>query len=183
LLFRALDQKEVIMARPPSAPIACGDRGRPASLVTAELTPSEKRFRTQWATTFLAAAELVRRGYIVSFTTGNHTPIADLMVGTKSGDQFWVDVKGLANKADWLMRPKEPFNNLFYVLIYLSPLVDHGKQRQPDQYYVLTQSEANGLERAYREARPNKKITIPGFRFQSAEPYGTIGPNCRRPID
>jgi len=27
---------------------------------------------------------------------GNHTPVADLMVGHPDGKQFWVDVKGLA---------------------------------------------------------------------------------------
>ena len=55
----------------------------------------EKASQTEWTAAFLAAAELVRGGYVVSFTMGNRTPMADLMVGNpKNGDQFWVDVKG-----------------------------------------------------------------------------------------
>ena len=49
------------------------------------LSSAGKRMRTQWATQFLVASELVRRDYTVSFTMGNHTPNADLMVGTPSG--------------------------------------------------------------------------------------------------
>jgi hypothetical protein len=135
------------------------------------LTGAAKGRRTQWATQFLAAAELVRRGYTVSFTMGNNTPIADLMAGTPSGEQFWVDVKGLSVKSDWLVKPKTSHKNLFYVLVYLSPLAEHGKPRQPDQFYVLTQDEANGLEQAHRADRPNNKTTMPGFKFLSAEPH------------
>lgn len=62
------------------------------------LSSAGKRMRTQWATQFLVASELVRRDYTVSFTMGNHTPNADLMVGTPSGKQFWVDVKGRSAK-------------------------------------------------------------------------------------
>ena len=70
------------------------------------LTATAKRGRTQWASQFLAAAELIRRGYVVTFTTGNNTPLADLMVGTHTGEQFWVDVKGLSSKDSWNVKPK-----------------------------------------------------------------------------
>ena len=42
----------------------------------------EKRapHRTQWAAQFAVASELCKRGYEVSFTMGNTTPLADLMV-------------------------------------------------------------------------------------------------------
>jgi hypothetical protein len=137
-----------------------------------ELTSAEKRARTQWATQFLAAAELVRRGYTVTFTMGNSTPIADLMVGTRSGEQFWVDVKGLAAKNDWFVRPKREHKNLFYILVCLSPLAEAGTTREPDQFFVLTQQEANRLEEEYRLARPHNKTTLaPGFKFGAAEPY------------
>lgn len=140
---------------------------------SAGLTRHKKQLQTQWTTTFLAAAELVRRGYTVSFTTGNNTPIADLMVGTNTGEQFWVDVKGLSykNRTDWLMRPKPPFKNLFYILVHLSPPAEPGTERLADQYYVLTQEEANKLERKYRKDRPNNKTNMPGFRFPEAMPY------------
>jgi hypothetical protein len=76
------------------------------------LTPVAKRMRTQWAAQFLVASELVRRGYTVSFTMGNHTPDADLMVGVPRGEQFWIDVKGLAAKNSWAVRPKPKHKNL-----------------------------------------------------------------------
>ena len=136
-----------------------------------ELTRAAKILRTQWATQFLAAAELVRRDYTVSFTLGYNTPVADLMVGTPSGDQFWVDVKGLASRTDWLLKPKVQRKNLFYVLVYLSPIAEPGKARQPDQFFVLTQAEANDLERRYRSNRPKNKTTMPGFLFSSAEAH------------
>jgi hypothetical protein len=135
-----------------------------------ELSGAAKGRRTQWASQFLVAAELVRRDYIVSFTMGNSTPVADLMVGTLSGKQFWVDVKGLSSKTDWLVKPKTPHENLFYILVLLSPLAEPG-HREPDQFYVLTQAEANRLEEEYRTARPGNKTTIPGFRYPSAAPY------------
>lgn len=137
----------------------------------AKVSGAAKGHRTQWATQFLAAAELVRRGYTVSFTMGNSTPIADLMVGTPDGEQFWIDVKGLSVKSDWLVNPKASHKNLFYILVYLSPLAEPGTERLPDQFYILSQQEANDLEQAYRDARPGNKTTMKGFRFASAEPH------------
>ena len=133
-----------------------------------EITQTQKRQRTQWATQFLAAAELVRRGYTVAFTMGNHTPIADLMVGTRSGQQFWVDVKGLTSKTDWLFKPKSPRNQLYYVLVFLTKLAEHGKERKPDEFYIMTQETANKLEADYRAMHPNNKTTMPGFKYKDA---------------
>jgi hypothetical protein len=127
--------------------------------------------QTQWATQFLAAAELIRRGYTASFTQGNNTPVADLMVGSPSSKLFWVDVKGLSAKSAWLITPKETPDDLFYVLVLLSPLVENPKKRIADRYFVLTQSEANGLEAAYRKTHPNDKGLIPGFSFADAVPH------------
>lgn len=135
------------------------------------LTRSEKGRRTQWVSQFLAAAELVRRNYIVSFTMGNSTPAADLMVATLGGTQFLVDVKGLSARTDWLVRPKAPRQDLFYILVLLSPLAEQGTDRQPDQFFVMTQAEANLLELEYRTARPGNKTTMPGFKFLAAEPH------------
>lgn len=124
-----------------------------------------KRQRTQWATQFLAAAELVRRGYTVSLTMGNNTPIADLMVGTPVGKQFWVDVKGLSGKNYWLVTPKPDHLALYYVLVFLAPLVDYPNKRLPDRFFILTQSEANKLVSDYAKAHPNDKGKRPGFHF------------------
>jgi hypothetical protein len=47
--------------------------------------------RTQWAAQFAVASELCKRGYEVSFTMGNSTPLADLMVVSRNGAMFLVD--------------------------------------------------------------------------------------------
>ena len=134
----------------------------------AELRGAAKGRQTQWATQFLAAAELIRRGYTVSFTQGNNTPVADLMVGSPSSKLFWVDVKGLSSKNPWLITPKAPRGELFYVLVLLSPLAQNPKERTPDRFFILTQAEANDLESAYRQAHPKDKGAIPGFAFADA---------------
>jgi hypothetical protein len=121
---------------------------------------------TQWAAQFLVAAELTRRGYTVSFTMGNNTPLADLMVGAASGKMFWVDVKGLAQNSPWLLRPKPERPELFYVLVYLTPLANQPDVRQPDRFFILTQSEANTLVSHYAKTHPGDRGTMPGFGFK-----------------
>ena len=137
----------------------------------AELTGAKKGRQTQWATQFLAAAEIIRRGYTVSFTQGNNTPIADLMVGSPSSELFWVDVKGLSSKNSWLIAPKEPRERLFYILVLLSPLAESPNKRTADRFFVLTQAEANDLEAAYRHTHPNDKGAIRGFAFADADKH------------
>jgi len=135
----------------------------------AALSGAAKGRQTQWATQFLAAAELIRRGYTVSFTQGNNTPVADLMVGSPSSKLFWVDVKGLSSRNVWLVKPKDPRDDLFYVLVLLSPLAEAPNRRRTDRFFVLTQDEANGLEAAYMRAHPNDKGALRGFAFSDAE--------------
>jgi hypothetical protein len=135
------------------------------------LKGAEKGRQTQWATQFLAAAELVRRSYAVSFTQGNNTPVADLMVGSPSAKLFWVDVKGLSSKNAWLISPKKPREDLFYILILLSPLVESPKLRRPDRFFILSQDEVSACEAAYMRAHPNDKGLIRGFGFSEAESY------------
>jgi hypothetical protein len=72
--------------------------------IVEKLSANEKRRRSQWGAQFLVASELVRRGYLVSFTMGNNTPDADLIVGKPGGKPFWIDVKGQSGKQVWLIR-------------------------------------------------------------------------------
>src|SRR5207244_3469072 len=125
--------------------------------IMVELKGAAKGRQTQWATQFLAAAELVRRGYTVSFTQGNNTPVADLMVGSPNSKLFWVDVKGLSSRNAWLTTPKAKRRDLFYVLVLLSPLADKPKERTADRFFILTQAETNDLEATYRKAHPKDK--------------------------
>ena len=136
-----------------------------------ELRGAAKGRETQWATQFLAAAELIRRGYTVSFTQGNNTPVADLMVGTPSSKLFWVDVKGLATENSWVITPKEPRDDLFYVLVLLSPLAEKPKKRVADRFFILPQAEANALEAAYLAAHPKDKGLMRGFGFSTPSAY------------
>jgi hypothetical protein len=120
----------------------------------AELKGADKGRQTQWATQFLAAAELIRRGYTVSLTQGNNAPVADLMVGSSSSKLFWVDVKGLSSKNAWLITPKDSRDELFYILVLLSPLMKEPEKRTADRFFVLKQAEANDIEAAYRRSHP-----------------------------
>jgi hypothetical protein len=128
-------------------------------------TMANKGHHTQWAAQFMVAAELTRRNLTVSFTMGNNTPMADLMVGTSDGDQFWVDVKGLSSKNAWLLRTKQPRRNMFYILVYLAPLANKPDVRKPDRFFVLTDDEARTLVEGYKAKHPNDKGTMPGFGF------------------
>src|SRR5208283_3881555 len=98
-----------------------------------------KAQRTQWTAQFLTASELARRNYVVSFTMGNYTPTADLMVGTQAGKQFWIDVKGLSRNNAWLINRKADRLNLFYVLVRV------GDTRDDDRFFILRQAEMNTL--------------------------------------
>lgn len=102
---------------------------------------------------------------------GNHTLNADLMVGAPSGEQFWVDVKGLSAKNAWLVKPKAPFPNLYYVLVYLSKLADRDSVREPDEFFVLTQAEIAELGRQYLAKHPNDTNKIPGFGWRDPHPF------------
>jgi hypothetical protein len=139
--------------------------------VTEELTANEKRRRSQWGAQFLVASELVRRGYLVSFTMGNNTPDADLMVGKPKGHPFWVDVKGQSSRQAWLIQPKTlTIPNLFYILVYLSPLRCEG-ERNPDSFFVLSQADAADLSVQYLKDHPRDKNKVPGFGFSDPERF------------
>jgi hypothetical protein len=118
----------------------------------------------QWGGQFLVAAELERHGYDVSFTMGNHTPVADLMVGhSQTGIQFWVDVKAQRPETSWWGKPKEQRLNLFYVLVRVGPT------RADDRFFILSQQEFNDLVKAYCDAHPNNGLN--GFGWKDALPF------------
>ena len=123
-----------------------------------EMKTPRKR-SSQWAAQFLVAAELERNGYEVAFTMGNATPVADLMVGhPKTGDQFWIDVKGLRAKNAWWGTAKPERPNLYYVLVFVGP------DRAADRFFVLTQNEFNELIKQYGVDHP-KQTPVGGFNW------------------
>ena len=120
---------------------------------------TERRRSVQWAAQFLAAAELERAGYDVAFTMGNSTPVADLMVGNPvTGEQFWVDVKGLQSRNAWFGKRKGARPNLYYALVFV------GSDRSKDMFFVLTQAEFNDLVQKYDRDHPGQ-IKQGGFAW------------------
>lgn len=92
---------------------------------------------TQWAAQFAVASELCKQGYEISFTMGNTTPIADLMVvSPKLKIPFLIDVKGLYRPNPWQIKPKPIRENLFYVFAYVP-------DKEPNRFFVMTQKQAN----------------------------------------
>ena len=95
--------------------------------------------RTQWAAQFAVASELIKRGYEVALTMGNH-PEVDLMAISPGKTQFVVDVKGLQKQNSWVLKKRRSTQNLFYILA----LVPKG---EPNKFFILTQDEAiKGVE-------------------------------------
>ncbi len=120
---------------------------------------------TQWAAQFLVAAELERHGYVVTFTMGHATPVADLMVGHPGGKTpFWVDVKGLASRNSWWGNAKLARERLFYVGVLVA------KSRDLDEFFVMTQANWNGLVRDYQDRHPRQK-KVGGFAWRDAERF------------
>jgi hypothetical protein len=99
---------------------------------------------------------------------GNHTPNADLMVGAPSRAQFWVDVKGLSSKSNWLVSKKAEHLNLFYILVFVSPLST--TNRPQDRFFILTQAEADELT-AWYQPPPSAKWRTPGFNWTRAHQF------------
>ncbi|HKV53744.1 MAG TPA: hypothetical protein VJN94_03795 [Candidatus Binataceae bacterium] len=123
---------------------------------------------TQWAAQWLVASELSRRGYVVSFTSGNCTPAADLSVSTPDGRLFEVDVKGHMGKNAWDVKRKHDRTTLYYVLVTLCKTHDINS-RTPDRFAILTQAEANDLVTQYELTHPDTGRT--GFNFPASVPF------------
>ena len=128
--------------------------------------PRRSGHQTQWAAQFAVAGELCKRGYEISFTMGNSTPLADLMVVSPvRREMFLVDVKGLYRKNPWLVARKSNRANLFYVLAYVPP-------DAPNEFFVMTQKETSKLiqaELVRLKRRPEYPVT--GFLWKLAQPY------------
>ena len=104
----------------------------------------------------------------MSFTMGNNTPLADLMVGhLETGKQCWVDVKGLSEKNAWNFGDKDDCPKLLYVLVLV------GKTYRQDRFFILSQQEVKDEIDRFYKAYPKQKRngTAVGFKFDYAEQY------------
>ena len=150
-------------------PLSTPDRPKSAAILSSVNSGrGAKASRTEWAAVFLAAAELVRKGYVISFTMGNRTPMADLMVGNPiSGKVFWIDVKGIAgHNGGWSARAKTPLPDLFYILVSVA-----NDDRASDKFFVLSQDELNKLVDDWRAAHPNGSKRGEGISWKVAQPH------------
>jgi hypothetical protein len=129
-------------------------------------TGTQRGHQTQWAAQFAVASELCKRGYEVSFTMGNATPVADLMVVSPiKREMFLVDVKGLYRTNPWVIKRKAARAALFYVLAYVPP-------GAPNEFFVLRQQDADALIAAElkRLKRP-ANYPMTGFTWKLALPF------------
>lgn len=129
------------------------------------MTKQSLRYKTQWASQFYVAAELTRRGYLVSFPLGN-APVIDLLAVSPTGKHFMVDVKGQATKSFWLIRERELKDDLFYILVYLP------KGGESPQYYIFSCGELMREREAYRNYIEKRYSDGKGKRYR--EDFGGI---------
>jgi len=100
-----------------------------------------KREISKWSGQFFAAAELTRRGYRVSITSGN-APSMDIVAVSAKSSQFKVEVKTVRRKgASWLV-PKVPRDtDLYYILVVSRPKDEY----PPPEYWILTSREIRAI--------------------------------------
>jgi len=134
------------------------------------------RYRTQWTAQFYAAAELTRRGYLVSLTFGN-APRFDLIVVSPNGTPFTVDVKGQSTKNFWLIQPRDKNSDHFFVLIFLP------KMPECPRYFILSSDKLMDLREAYREKTMLKRRysdELGGINWSTAFEYENKWENLPR---
>jgi hypothetical protein len=128
--------------------------------------------RTQWAAQFAVASELCKRGYEVAFTMGNH-PSKDLLAVSPKGISFSIDVKGLYRPNWWIVTPKPPHLDLYYVFAYVP-------DQAPNRFFIFTQEEVNAeitaaLEadrvKAEQRGRVSKFDQFPSVGWAAAEKH------------
>jgi len=126
------------------------------------------KYQTQWSAQFFAAAELTRRGYLVSLTLGN-APVVDLLVVSPTGTHFQVDVKGLSSRNFWLIRERPCPPDLFFILVHV-PL----KGGHPN-FFVLpastVMSEIANLRQKTLDQRKKWVDWGAGLNWGTAAPY------------
>lgn len=126
------------------------------------------RYNTQWAAQFFTAAELTRRGYLVSLTFGN-APTADLLVQSPAGVQFTVDVKGQSTKNFWLIRQIKPSPDHYFILVYLPS----DTQSNP-RYFIVSSEELMKRREEYKQSvlpRGKYRDELGGIKWSTAFHY------------
>jgi hypothetical protein len=125
------------------------------------------RYKTQWSTQFFAAAELTRRGYLVSLTFGN-AAVTDLLVQSPGGVKFTIDVKGQSSRSFWLVQRREKDPDHYFILVYLPP------EFAAPRYFVLSSDELMRRREEYeQQSKPRGKYRddLGGMNWTTAYVY------------
>ena len=106
-----------------------------------------RNYQTQWAGQFGVAHELSRRGYLVTFTTGN-APAVDLLCQSPSGIAFSVQIKSISSKTSFLFQKSllKSAKNRFFVFVLIPELVS-----KPPEYFVLNNEQFLDLHEEQRQ--------------------------------
>jgi len=129
------------------------------------MAPQNRRYQTQWASQFFAAAELTRRGCLVTLTFGN-AKFADLMVETPGGKTIFVDVKGQSGENWWIIRRPELKSNedRYFILAYVPK-----KENEAPMYSILSSKDmSEELERSQEKSKQAEIIR--------GKPYAKFAP-------
>jgi len=127
----------------------------------------KRKYQTQWTSQFYVAAELTRRGYLVSLTLGN-APISDLLVQSSKGVLFTVDVKGQSTKNFWLIQRREPSSDHYFIFVYLP------KDGSPPEFFVASSKEVMRRREEYKKEMETKgryRDDLGGIRWSTVLTY------------
>lgn len=115
----------------------------------------KSKYHSQWTAQFYAAAELTRRGYLVSFTLGN-APSTDLHVTSPEKRSFRVECKGMRSHSFWIFHCDKPDDNLFFIFVYIPP------EPHLPRYFLVQSYDAQTIAKNYSRTHPNQKSGYPG---------------------
>jgi hypothetical protein len=131
-----------------------------------------RSYQTQWAGQFGVAHELVRRGYLVTFTTGN-APADDLLCLSPYGVAFSIQVKSLGSVnyflfQESLLKPK-PTRFFAFVLVPLACV-------KPPEYFIMNNEQFIRLEAEEKQRlrELEEKRGKPFAKFSPGIHYSTI---------
>ena len=71
----------------------------------------------------------------MALTLGN-AEFTDLMVESPNRQHFGVDVKGQSTKSYWMIKQREPYDNRYFILVYVPR-----DSKEAPQYFVISSTE------------------------------------------
>ncbi len=71
----------------------------------------------------------------MALTLGN-AEFTDLMVESPNRQHFDVDVKGQSTKSYWMIKQREPYDNRYFILVYVPR-----DSKEAPQYFVISSTE------------------------------------------